>query len=339
MDVAQDILVVEADASVRAGLAALLREAGLEVTAVGEHARAQDQLANRFYAAMLVELDGPSPKAGIDLVNFARERSPLTRVIVLSARRTFEAVAAAFRAGAFDVIPKTQEHLPYLRTRVLEALQIQRGERNRGRLLHDMAELHERFLSQMVTLFQKVTELEARLVEAQGEGEAPADADAVDLLVVDDDPALATLVGQRLASPGWKVRAAGSGGSALDAASQQRPHIFLIKDPLPDLPTSMLVKTLVTGGPEMAVLIYHPPSLYASGEVIRVEGEKSSVLIPRFDRPEQLLAALTELKDDLAQVRRERRQLAAFRAQHADFLKLYAGLKQRLAAEDSTRKR
>jgi DNA-binding NtrC family response regulator len=155
MDVARDILVVDADPTVREGLSALLREAGLEVTAVSEHDRAHDQLCNRFFAVMLVELDGPQPKAGIELVKFARERSPLTTAIVLSARRTFEAVAAAFRAGAFDVIPKTQEHLPYLRERVLEALQVQRNERDRSRLLSDVADLHERFLSRMVNLFQR----------------------------------------------------------------------------------------------------------------------------------------------------------------------------------------
>jgi DNA-binding NtrC family response regulator len=336
MDVARDILVVDADPAVRAGLTAVLREAGLEVTAVAEHERAQDQLANRFFAAMLVELDGPEPKAGIELVKFARERSPLTTAIVLSARRTFEAVAAAFRAGAFDVIPKTQEHLPYLRERVLEALQLQRNERNRSRLLGDVAEMHERFLSQMVSLFQKVTELEERLVLAEAEAdEAPALVPAlppVELLVVDDQPLLPTLIRSRLGNdPGWRVRVAESGGSALDAASQQRPQVLLMKDPLPDLPTSMLMKTLA--GPEMTVLVYRPPTK-GPGEVTMVESSRASKLIPLFETPDQMLGALADLREELGRRQREKRQLAAFRTQHADFLKLYAGLKQRLTEKD-----
>jgi DNA-binding NtrC family response regulator len=335
MDVALDILVVETDPAVRAGLAALLRDAGLEVTAVAEHERAQDQLANRFFAVMLVELDGPEPKAGIELVKFSRERSPLTTVIVLSGRRTFEAVAEAFRAGAFDVIPKTQEHLPYLRDRVLEALQVQRSERNRTRLLGDVAELHERFLSQMVALFQKVTDLEERLVLAQSDGDdAPVLTPTmapIELLVVDDEPALATFIRSRLGDdPSWRVRVVQSGGSALDAASQQRPQVLLMKDPLPDLPTSMLIKTLAGGGPEMSVLVYRPPAPRAPGEVTLVESSRASRLIPLFETPDQLLGALADCKDELGRRQRERRQLAAFRTQHADFLKLYAGLKQRL---------
>jgi DNA-binding NtrC family response regulator len=331
---AEDILVVDGDPAVRDGLTALLRGVDLEVTAVGDHDRARDQLANRFFSVLLVDLDGPAPQAGLDLVRLARERSPLTSVIVLSPRRTFDDVASAFRAGALDVVPKTQDNLPYLRQRVLDAVRALRADRARERLLSDVGEIHERFLSQMMTLARQVTDLEEKIADLRGDGPAPVPTFApLSVLVVDDDPALATLVQRSLADGReWVVRAAESSGGALDQASQSPPQVLVVKEGLSDLPATMLITALRGAVPELVALMVCPPVAPRKGEVRLFEGSRVTTIIPTFEDPSQLLAALEEVKEALQHKARERRHMMAFRRQHADFLKLYGGLKQRLAA-------
>jgi DNA-binding NtrC family response regulator len=332
-DTAEDILVVDGDAAVREGLTALLRGAGLEVTAVGDHDRARDQLANRFFSVLLVDLDGPAPQAGLDLVRLARERSPLTSVIVLTPRRTFDDVASAFRAGALDVVPKTQDNLPYLRQRVIEAVRVLRADRARERLLNDVADVHERFLSQMMTLARQVTDLEEKISDLRGDGPRPVPSFApLSVLIVDDDPSLAEVIRRSLADGQWVVRAAENSGGALDAASQSPPQVLVVKDGLPDLPATMLITALRSAVPELVALMVRMPAPAAPGEVRLFEGSRVTTVIPTFDDPTQLLAALEEVKEALQHKARERRHIMAFRRQHGDFLKLYGGLKQRLAA-------
>ena len=333
---AEDILVVDADPAVREGLTALLREASLEVTAVADHDRARDQLTNRFFSVMLIDLDGPAPQAGLALVRHARERSPLTSVIVLTPRRTFDDVASAFRAGALDVVPKTQDNLPYLRQRVLEAVQVLRADRARERLLADVAEVHERFLGQMMTLARQVTDLEETITALRAEGAPPEPPFApLSLLIVDDDPALVTLV-RRAFSDGrqWVVRSAESGGGALDEASQSPPQVLVVKEGLSDLPASMLITALKGAVPDLVSLMYRTQSSAdpRAGEVRLFEASRVTTIIPAFTDPTQILEALGEVKEALQHKARERRHLMTFRRRHADFLKLYGGLKQRLTA-------
>ncbi len=332
---ADDVLVVEQDEHVRAGLAALLGGAGFEITAVADHERARDQLVNRFFSVMLVELDGPSPQAGLQLVRETRARSPRTSIIVLTPRRTFEDVAAAFRAGALDVVPKTQDQLPYLGRRVGEAVKALQADRARDRLLEDVAQLHDRFLSQMIALARQVSDLEDRLANAQGESTAASaiKLGALNLLIVDDDPAVAKLLIRSLDGDDWKIRSAESSGGALDIASQFVPQVMVVKETLPDLPPSMLVSGLRSAAPELVVLMYRTPAAGVEGEIRLVDGSRVTTVIPSFVNPAQLLAALEDVREALTRKVRERRQIAAFRSQHADFLKSYSGLKQRLGAK------
>ena len=62
-----------------------------------------------------------------------------------------------------------------------------------------------------------------------------------------------------------------------------------------------------------------------------VESSKMVVLVPVFSEVDQLVASLHEAREALRRKARERRYLGMFRLQHAEFLKRYQGLKQKLA--------
>jgi DNA-binding NtrC family response regulator len=326
------VLVVDSDRSVLKGLERLLTSAGLTVTTLTDAARARDQVEKRFIPVVLADLDTPEPGAGVDLVKFARERSPLTAVIVMTARKSFEVVAPAFRAGAADVVPKTQEAVPYLRERVLKAAGDTRTADTRERLLSEVAETHEEFLKKMMDLSRQVTDLEDKILSRDGNTSSSVnELTVVHLLLVDDAPALNAVLTRDLpADKGWRIRYAQSGGEALDVASQTPPNILVVNQTLPDLPASMVIKTIKGRTPDVVTLIFSPPGEGTTGEVKMVDASKLLTLIPSFSAPDQLVGSLQEVREALRQKIRERRYLQNFRKQHLEFLQKFNALKQRL---------
>jgi DNA-binding NtrC family response regulator len=328
----EDILIMDGNETVLHGLERVLRETGLGVTALTDPERARDQLAHRFYAVVLVDLDTPRPLGGLDLLRFTQQHAPLTSVIVMTPRRSFEAVAAAFRAGATDVVPKTDDAIPYLRDRVRAAAQSVRATINRDKLLDEVAEVHESFLKEMMDLSRHATDLEEKLLRGDGEVSTTSVPAVLDLLVIDDGDSIPSRLTRELnAESGWRVRVVQSGGEALDAATQRPPHVLVAKDPLPDLPVTMLVKSVKATSPDLVAIAFRPPGERGPGEIKMVESSKMVVLVSSFSDVEQLVASLKEAREALRRKARERRSLSTFRMQHAEFLKRYQSLKQKLA--------
>jgi DNA-binding NtrC family response regulator len=331
---APDILIVDRDTTVLRALERLFLEAGFSVTAVSDADRARDQIANRFFGVLLLDLDTPTLLGGIDLLVFARQASPLSAVVVMTPRRSFDAVASAFRAGANDVVPKTEQALPYLRTRVLAAARDLKASLDRERLLEEVAEVHEGFLREMMALSRQVTDLEDKILRGEGEGSTTAIPAVLDLLVVDDEQSLRARLSQELnPERGWRLRFAHTSGEALDGAHQVRPHVLVAKETLPDLPVTMLIKTMKASMPELVALVFQPFAGKRPGEVKMVEASKVVTLIPSFSEPGQLVTALQDVREALRRKARERRYAVTFRKQHAAFLKQYNMLKQKLIAK------
>jgi two-component system OmpR family response regulator len=335
----QEVLVVDADEQVVKGLDRLLTRVGMIVTGTHDPVRARDQLLNKFFAVALVDADTPTPGGGIELLQFARDKSPLTSVVVMSARKSFETAVRAFRAGAADVVLKEPDVVPYLRERVVEAAGDIKATADRNSLLEEVAETHEEFLRRLREVAHEVVDLEDRLA---GRTEDERDAlETVSVVLVDDDPtALEKLSAVLTPDAGWQFRAALTGGEALDVVTQERPQIVIVKEDLPDLPGSMVVNTVKAGAPDAVTLLYSPPGRTGrSGEVKMVDASRLMSLISSYGDPSQLVGPLGEIREALRQKGRERRYLQAFRQRHFEFLQRYNGIKQRLKAELDRRKR
>lgn len=326
-----EILILDGDPTILKGLERLLTDAGLTVSAFEDPVRARDQLEKRFIPVVLCDLDTPAPGAGVDLIRFVREKSPLTAVIAMSPRKSFEAVAPAFRAGAQDVIPKTQDSVNYLRDRVLAAATDVRVTVSKDQLLSEVAEVHDEFLKKMMDLSRQVTDLEDKVLSREDSSTASG-LGPINVLLVDDEPALNAVLSRDLpVDKGWRLRYAQSGGEALDAATQVAPAVLVIKDELPDLPTRMVINTIKTGSPvDVVVLQFSPPTDDGPGEIKMVDQSRLLVLVPSFSLPDQLVGALEEVREALRKKSRERRYLVMFRKQHMEFLKKYNLVKQRL---------
>jgi hypothetical protein len=106
-------------------------------------------------------------------------------------------------------------------------------------------------------------------------------------------------------------------------ASNELVHIALIRDDLPDLPGSMVVRTLMKSSPSTLAVVYS-----ASGRAQLYDGSRAIPL--ELGTPAEASTRVRELRDALRVKNRERRYLQAFRAQHYEFLRKYAELKHKL---------
>lgn len=335
---ARDVLLLEGDREVVRGLEAVLTEAGLRLTAVADIEVARDQITNRFFAVVMFDLDIPRPLAGLELLAFVKQASPQTATIVLSPRRSFEAVASAFRAGATDVVPKTAAALPYLRDRVVRAVHEVKATTDREQLLAEANELHDAFLKEMMELSRQVTDLEDKILRGDGEGSTTQIPIAVEVLIVDDEPDVPAMLGKALAADkGWRLRFAHTTGEALDAATRLMPQVLVSKETLPDLPASTLIKTLKPTAPDLVSLVYRSPVPATEegesfpGEVNMVENSRVVSLVPSYTDPVQLIGAIGDVREALRRKARERRYLSVFRKQHSGFMKRFISLRHKLA--------
>ena len=198
----------------------------------------------------------------------------------------------SFRGGAIDVVLKEPEVVPYLRERVLDAATELRSTVERTALLEEMAESHEDFLRKMREMSKTITDMEDRILGRSKTGERAAiSSDPVDVVVVDDDPEAVPRFQRVLPEDqGWRFFAAFTGGEALDHVTQQRPHIVIVKEHLPDLPGTMVVKSVKSGAPDAITLLYTPPVRGGQAGVVKMlEGSRVINLVPSYSTPEQLV--------------------------------------------------
>jgi DNA-binding NtrC family response regulator len=326
----QEILVLDADESVRKGADRLLREAGLSVTILADIERAKDQIANRFFPVVLTDLDTPTQNAAIDLIKFVHERSRQTAVIVMSRRIGFDAVAPVFRAGATDVIPKAREYVHDLRERVVKAAADVKAAMGREQLLVELVDLNEDLLRKMMALSRQATDAEDKLLSREGGLSSSASGLGVlNLLLVDDDAAMANAFEKELTEEkGWRLRHVQSGGEALDSATQVPPTVLVAKENLPDLTGTMVVNTIKASVPSLVAMVFAPPTPGHAGEVRISDQSRLHVLLPQFVAPNELIAQLTEVREALRRKSRERRYVKIFQTQYMEALQKCHRLKQ-----------
>jgi DNA-binding NtrC family response regulator len=326
----QEVLVVDRDENVQKGLQQLLTGLDLHPTTVGDPERARTLCGNKFFSAVLVDLDTPGPNQGLALVRWLQKEAPATAVFVLTARKAFEAAVESFRAGAREVVFKAPDQIEYLKERLLEAVGELRASADRDRLLDEVIEVHEAFFKRLLELSRRASELEERL--GGGAHSAEADGPTAVLLVEPPDdqwltePLRAALVGKG----GYHLVCAATGGEALDRASAERFQIALVHKQLPDLPGTMVVSALKAQAPETITILYTHPA-EGSGRAEVLEGSRAIELLPELARAEQVVERLDELRRAFTERSRERRYLAAFRQENYELLRRYAELKQLLA--------
>jgi DNA-binding NtrC family response regulator len=320
-----EVLVLDADERVHAGIAQLLAEASLHVTATSVPARALELIARQFFAVALIDIDTPTPRAGIATIAEIKRKSPTTMIVALTPRRSFEDAVDAVRAGAVDLILKAPESVAYLEDRVLAAAGRSVGKREVDSVLAEVRKVHDEFL-------QRFMDAERRAIDADDKiaGRDHSRLVAIDqlrVLVVDEvDDFVAAMEAAR--PKGFAFVHATSGGEALDRISTGEFHYAMIAEDISDLPARTVAKTIRTQRPDTVVLTFLGPS--DNGYVNLVETAGSRSIVKPFNDPKQLIGRLDELAEAWRAKARERRYTQAFRERHYDFLRKYVELKTKI---------
>jgi DNA-binding response OmpR family regulator len=100
-----EVLIVEDDEAIAAGLALNLKIEGYAPSVVGDAEAALVRLGEHDFALVLLDISLPA-RSGLDVLSDMRARGDGTPVIVLSARRDEFDKVAALRLGADDYVTK-----------------------------------------------------------------------------------------------------------------------------------------------------------------------------------------------------------------------------------------
>jgi DNA-binding NtrC family response regulator len=102
------VLVVEDDTNMRQLVADVLGELDAEVVAVRNAQNALDYLENEEIAVVVTDLRMPGVD-GIDVLKFAKNRSTMTHVVLITGYATVESAVESLKCGAFDYLRKPFE--------------------------------------------------------------------------------------------------------------------------------------------------------------------------------------------------------------------------------------
>lgn len=102
------ILIVDDEQSMRQMVAIALRQEGYDVVIAEDGEVASRELQASKVDVVVSDIKMPGLN-GIDLLRFARENSPATEVILMTAHTSTESAIEALRLGAYDYISKPFE--------------------------------------------------------------------------------------------------------------------------------------------------------------------------------------------------------------------------------------
>jgi DNA-binding NtrC family response regulator len=320
-----EVLVLDGDRGVHAGIEQLLSEAHLHITCVADPARALVLVERQFFSVVLVDIDTPAPSAGIATIRAIKQASPTSMVIALTPRRSFDDAVDAVRAGAIDLILKAPDSVAYLQDRVIDAAGRSVGKREVDSVLDDVRGVHEEFLQRFMEAERRAIDLADKVA---GRDRAQAERlDELRVLVVDEVDDFVTAMTDA-APRGFSFVHATSGGEGLDRISSGGFHYAMIAEDVTDLPARTIARTIRNQHPDTVVLTFLGPADNGRVELVETHGSRS--LLQPFREAQQLIDRLDELAEAWRAKARERRYAQAFRERHYDFLRRYVELKTKI---------
>jgi DNA-binding NtrC family response regulator len=315
----EELLIAEPVERDRKALRKLFDTEGYVCTAANDMAHACDVVQRKFFPVALVDLDFEGTNRGLELIQFIHERSAPTRIVLMAARRSYEAAIAALRTGVVDIVNKRPDQVEHLRSAMRLAVdRAQAAGDKQGSLVREVSSVLEDALKIMLGLQRKLHPTDVN--SAAGIDMKPA------ILIVDSDQPFLQQTANLLADKPWEVSVELSGGSGLDRATMFGFQIVCVRDEL-DLPGQMVIRSCQAQKSATLALLY---SQVGSGRIDRYQNGQVTHSDTPFRGPEHLVEHMTALVSEMASLREERRYLQLFRSEHGQFLKRFAELKARI---------
>jgi len=302
------------------GLRKLFTGVGYVCSTVQSMEEARNLIQRKFFPVALIDLDFCKLNGGLDLVRFIKEKSPPTRIVMLTGRRSFEAAVEALRLGIVDVVNKKPDQVAHLSGAVRMALDRYRTGDKDSALLREVRSVLDDAFKIMLSMGRKIYE-DSPSVSVSGPMMKPT------ILLIDEDQQFIQEVSRLASSKNWDVTVEVSGGSGLDKASTFSFQIVAVCEQLIDLPGQMLIKSIQSQKNKPLGVLY---STVGPGHIDLYEDGRETDSERPFNGPSHLIEKLDMVVKDLATMQQERRYLHAFRSDHGEFLKRYAELKVRI---------
>ena len=99
------ILIVDDDSEFRHSLKRILQKAGYHVSSASNGSQASEMLNKRVYPLILVDLNMPG-KLGLELLREVKEKTPESKVIMITVDGSADNYSEAMSTGAFAVLQK-----------------------------------------------------------------------------------------------------------------------------------------------------------------------------------------------------------------------------------------
>ncbi len=317
MVIAAEILVLDALERDREGLKALFEKEGYVCTVVADPAQARELIIGKFFPIAVIDLDFGGVGAGIDLCHFVREHSPATALVMLTARRSFEAAVSAIRLGVVDVIMKTPGEIPRLRSMIIKELDKQGSVTGHSDLLRTAQVVLEEAVKIMLemgrSLYHSADSSSRRRPR---------------VLLIDSDPELIEQVRTLIDPATCDFHAEVSGGAGLDKALATAFDIVAVSEQLEDLPGTTVLKSLQNYHAETLGLLYSKHE--TTGHLDRYQAGHPAHVERPFGGARHLADRMKGIVQELEQLQQERGYIRAFRRHHEGFLRRYADLKIRI---------
>ena len=100
------ILIADDDPVIRRLFEKRLRDEGYDVRVAVDGVEAAGQLAHSHFDVVITDLVMPGDIGGIELLQIARDKDPLTEVIVITAHSSIDTAVDAMKKGAVDYLEK-----------------------------------------------------------------------------------------------------------------------------------------------------------------------------------------------------------------------------------------
>ena len=99
------ILIVDDDSEFRRSLKRILQKAGYHVSSASNGSQASEMLNKRVYPLILLDLHMQG-KSGLELLHEVKEKTPESKVIMITVDGSADNYSEAMSAGAFAVLQK-----------------------------------------------------------------------------------------------------------------------------------------------------------------------------------------------------------------------------------------
>ena len=314
----EELLIADSNEQNRKGLRQLFDSQGYVCTVVEDMATAQSIARRKFFPVALIDLDFGGVSEGLELVHYIRQHSAPSRIVLMTARRSFEAAVEALRVGVVDIVTKQPEQLEQLVNAVQRATDRYRAGDKDSALLREVRGVLDEAFKIILDMCRKI----------YGSSSSSSNALAMKptILIVDEDQAFLQQVAGLLSQHPWEVSVEMTGGSGLDKASTFAFQILAVREQLMDLPGHMLMTTAQAQRNTTLGLLYDG----VAGKIIRYDAGGKKTAETAFTSAQDLVHSLEQLVDELGTMRAERRYLQSFRSDHGPFLKRFAELKARI---------